>query len=218
MTDDANASSTGEEAAMVAALKRKLIEIYEVHHKAQKREQGLQDELAMEKREHERTTSKLSLLLRKRGTMASEESKQEVKNLYHEIETLQKMLQSERNISQQLRQRPQFQGWSYGVASASAVPAVIGARREITPEIKPMTRVSLGVPQVKRNSSVSDVAPVVAAARAVAAVAAARAVAARAVLPASVRVPVGYIPGAICIEPPKRPRSNVPAAADASSR
>eukprot|EP00316_Scyphosphaera_apsteinii_P012917 CAMPEP_0119298568 /NCGR_PEP_ID=MMETSP1333-20130426/730_1 /TAXON_ID=418940 /ORGANISM="Scyphosphaera apsteinii, Strain RCC1455" /LENGTH=227 /DNA_ID=CAMNT_0007299697 /DNA_START=13 /DNA_END=696 /DNA_ORIENTATION=+ len=225
---DANASSTiSEEAAMVAALKRKLVEKDQEHHKVQKRVQGLEDELAIEKREHERTTSKLSLLLSKRGTTNSEESEKELKILHRKIETLQKILQNERNVSQQLRQRLQTQG-SYGVASASAVPAVIGARREITPEIKPIVQSSphaephvgvkqgsssTEVSQVKRNLKVADTTPVVAAASAIAAGRPQTTSSAT-----SVRIPFGYIPGAICVEPPKRQRSNTLPTTDTSSR
>merc|ERR1719247_3186929 len=71
MSDAQSSSAAPSEAAMVAALKRKLIEQDSALKSAHSRNEELENTLTMEKREHQLTTSKLSQLLKKRGNAAT---------------------------------------------------------------------------------------------------------------------------------------------------
>ena len=60
-------SNSPSQDAMIEALKRKLIETNDGLLEARSRLSSMESVLDIEKREHEKTTSKLSLLLRKRA-------------------------------------------------------------------------------------------------------------------------------------------------------
>jgi len=91
-SDSAASSSSPSEAAMVAALKRKLIEQDAALKSANGRVEELETTLTMEKREHQLTTSKLSQLLKKRGTAPSVDTEKEVAALKQHMTLLQQQL------------------------------------------------------------------------------------------------------------------------------
>lgn len=113
--NDASASQTApshggqqppklDEPAMVAALKRKLIECDTVMKSSFDRAEGLEQSLQMEKREHQLTTAKLSQLLKKRGSSpTAADMEKEAKTLKQHVSLLQQQLLLSEEREQKLR-------------------------------------------------------------------------------------------------------------------
>lgn len=96
-----------EQSAMIDALKRKLIETNEALLESRSRLSSTEGRLEMEKREHELTTSKLSLLLRKRThqstTPHDENVTTDVGQLHQQIAVLQQQLRCAQENETHLR-------------------------------------------------------------------------------------------------------------------
>merc|ERR1719453_2907671 len=103
------ASNSPSPDAMIEALKRKLIETNEQLLEARSRLSSMESVLDIEKREHEKTTSKLSLLLRKRtqqvgsSPMLNESPTMDVGHLHQQIAVLQQQLRISQENEVQLR-------------------------------------------------------------------------------------------------------------------
>lgn len=191
----------------------------------QRRTESLEQELAMEKREHVRTTSKLSALLKKRQNPASsEEADRELITLQHVVATLRRdQLQAQEReaaLRQQLAEgsaRFEQLKKAHLAAISAAAPVNLDAQREITPEwpasLAPPSHADCRAgdkPTAKRGLSIGgaaswpssparDASTTSTAERAAAAPSASRNV--------DDRVPPGYVAGAICVDPPKPKRA-----------
>mmetsp|Transcript_21217 Transcript_21217/g.48781 ORF Transcript_21217/g.48781 Transcript_21217/m.48781 type:complete len:224 (-) Transcript_21217:415-1086(-) len=201
--------------AAITLLKRKLVESERNREDAQKRERDLAAEIEVEKREHQRTTQKLSQLLNKRGAAPmSEEVQAELNMLKETVASLRRELQQARES----RQRP----------GAAPERSVLDARREITPETSLSHGVQVGpIPHaalphtakpaearaapeassVKRSLDITRGASLPDGA-ACASTSTCMPCGGSKPMVAQARVPYGYASGAICVEQPKRQRSD----------
>lgn len=80
------------EGAMIEALKRKLIQLDEELKRARCRVDELENDMTIEKREHQLTTSKLTQLLKKRSAGWSGEEEREMTSLKQHVTLLQQQV------------------------------------------------------------------------------------------------------------------------------
>jgi len=210
---------------MVRALKRKLIDVEGQRQGVARRAEQLERQLAMEKREHQRSTDKLSRLLAKRS--ASDVAPA------HEAE-LQSLRRAVANLRQQLEQRdslgerpPAKRPSDTDEHAAPVAPAAPESQTSPPPqqELTPMSAESQGAgstsmgkrslsadlpenaePRLQNVSAAGGAAAASSAADGAGAAPPPSAVPMVRSVSMSMRTPHGYVEGAICIEAPRRQR------------
>uniref|UniRef100_A0A7S4BLU6 Uncharacterized protein n=1 Tax=Chrysotila carterae TaxID=13221 RepID=A0A7S4BLU6_CHRCT len=125
-------STSVSSATAIGLLKRKLVEVERLRLESESKLKAVEAELAIEKREHTRTTAKLSQLLAKRGAggAADEQAARDVSALRDAVLTLRRLLHAEREETHRLRA---------AAAKGPARPAgerhvPLDPQREITPD------------------------------------------------------------------------------------
>jgi len=191
---------------MVGALKRKVIELEVQRQGAVRNAETLEQELVVEKREHQRATIKLSQVLSKRAASGAEPA--------HESE-LSSLRRANAMLRQELASAQQQVRAGAGLAAESLTRDAANANLEnAQPRLqKPRNadEATTGTARpgpstaclpLSRNTSVADVSAPVAAEPEVIppAIGMVRSIS------TSLRTPHGYVHGAICVEAPRRQR------------
>ena len=104
------------------AIKRKLVDFDERRRAAEKRAAALEQKLSIEKREHQRTTTKLSALLKKRGASGhDDENESELNSLRQSMAAFQLREMQQQQREKQLR--AELTEWRTRCAAHVALPA-----------------------------------------------------------------------------------------------